>query len=146
MADLKVVYGMGRSEINKLLGMGIRTTSALLTKGAMPQNRRDLAQKMGIDAQSVLEWVIWSDFFRIKGMRAEYVQLLQAAGVDALQALGFQKPQELYRHLCNVNDKKRVLEKIPSLAEVERWVKQAQELPPVVWFDGMYCLGIYRGA
>lgn len=142
MPYLKIVNGIGRKNVDKLREIGIETTSTLLDKAALPAKRVDLASKLKIDTALILKWVIYSDFFRIKGMRSKYVELLQAADIDTVQVLALYEPEELYDILLSVNTEKNLVGKMPSLKQLQNWIIQAGELPAVIWFDGMYCRGI----
>lgn len=146
MPNLKRVNGtIGRNYVEKLDQMGIETTSMLLRKGALPEKRIELAEKLGLNPSKILKWVIYCDFFRLKGMKPEYVDLLQAAGIATVQGIMGYDYEDLARKLSSVDAEKRLVSKLPSRKQVISWIAQAQELPGLIWFDGMYCLGLGRG-
>lgn len=139
---LETADGIGRDQIDKLRKMGIETTSMLLERGTLPRERKKIAKILGVSPSLVLEWVVYSDFFRIKGMKREYVRLLQDAGVATVQELAMCDSEDLLKKLAGVNAEKRLLRRLPSRDQLKRWISQAKGLPSVIWFEGMYCCGL----
>lgn len=132
MAKLSQVEGIGTSYAKKLVDAGIKTTQALLDKGATPKGRREMAEATGISEKIILEWVNHVDLFRIKGVGEEYADLLEAAGVDTVPELARRNPQNLHQKLIEVNEEKELVRQAPSKAAVENWVEQAKDLPRVI--------------
>jgi predicted flap endonuclease-1-like 5' DNA nuclease len=97
MAKLTKVEGIGEIYAEKLQEAGIRTTQALLEKGASPQGRREIAEKTDISGTLILRWVNRVDLFRIKGVGEEYSDLLEAAGVDTVPELAQRNPENLHQ-------------------------------------------------
>ncbi|HOM58050.1 MAG TPA: DUF4332 domain-containing protein [Candidatus Latescibacteria bacterium] len=129
MANLVEVEGIGEAYAKKLAAAGIRTTDALLAKGATPEGRKEIAAKSGISAKMILEWVNHVDLFRIKGVGQEYADLLEAAGVDTVPELAQRKPGNLVEKMAEVNKKKKLVRQLPVETQVARWIAQAKELP-----------------
>jgi predicted flap endonuclease-1-like 5' DNA nuclease len=69
------------------------------------------------------------DLFRIDGVGEEYADLLEAAGVDTVPELAQRNPAHLHPTLVEVNQEKRLVRRVPSMAEVQDWVAQAKGLP-----------------
>jgi len=129
MANLVEVEGIGETYAKKLAAAGIKTTDALLAKGATPEGRKEIAAKSGISAKMILEWVNHVDLFRIKGVGQEYADLLEAAGVDTVPELAQRKPGNLVEKMAEVNKKKKLVRQLPVETQVARWIAQAKELP-----------------
>ncbi|HPC45932.1 MAG TPA: DUF4332 domain-containing protein [Candidatus Latescibacteria bacterium] len=129
MANLVEVEGIGETYAKKLAAAGIKTTDALLAKGATPEGRKEVAAKSGISAKMILEWVNHVDLFRIKGVGQEYADLLEAAGVDTVPELAQRKPGNLVEKMAEVNKKKKLVRQLPVETQVARWIAQAKELP-----------------
>jgi len=129
MANLVEVEGIGETYAKKLAAAGIKTTDALLAKGATPEGRKEVAAKSGISAKMILEWVNHVDLFRIKGVGQEYADLLEAAGVDTVPELAQRKPGNLVEKIAEVNKKKKLVRQLPVETQVARWIAQAKELP-----------------
>jgi hypothetical protein len=67
MTNLLEIEGVGEAYRQKLAAAGIKTTEALLDKGASPKGRKEIADKSGIGEGLILQWVNHIDLFRIKG-------------------------------------------------------------------------------
>lgn len=126
--------GIGPVYAAKLQEIGINTIEALLEAGATPQGREELAEKTGISKSLILEWVNLADLYRIKGVGEEYSDLLEEAGVDTVVELAQRNPENLYEKLLAVNDEKKLVRRVPGLAEVQDWVEQAKALPRVITY------------
>ena len=106
----------------------------MLKAGATPKDREEISEKTGIDKSLILEWVNLADLYRIKGVGEEYSDLLEEAGVDTVVELAQRNPENLYEKLLAVNAEKKLVRRVPSLAEVQDWVEQAKALPRVVTY------------
>lgn len=129
MVNLVKVEGIGEIYAQKLEEAGISTTQALLTKGASPQGRKEIAEKTGISGKLILRWVNHVDLFRVKGVSEEYADLLEVAGVDTVPELSQRNPGNLYQKLVEVNLEKKLVRRLPSEIQVKDWVEQAKQLP-----------------
>lgn len=132
MTAILEVEGIGEAYAKKLLKIGIKTVEKLLAEGATPKGRKGIADKTGIAESLVLEWVNHVDLFRIKGVASEYSDLLEEAGVDTVVELGNRNPANLYKMMLETNQKKDLVRKMPTEAQVKNWVDQAKKLPRVV--------------
>jgi predicted flap endonuclease-1-like 5' DNA nuclease len=132
MAKLTKVEGIGEFYAQKLQGVGVTTTDALLKQGATPNGRNEIAEKTGISGKLILEWVNHVDLFRIKGVGEEYADLLEEAGVDTVPELAQRNPETLYQKLLEVNGEKKLVRQLPSQTQVQSWVDQAKNLPRVI--------------
>jgi predicted flap endonuclease-1-like 5' DNA nuclease len=134
MAKLSKVEGIGEFYAQKLRAAGVRTTQALLEKGASPQGRTEIAEKTGISGKLILEWVNHVDLFRIKGVGEEYSDLLEEAGVDTVPELSQRNPEHLHQKLVAVNQEKKLVRQLPTRSQVSDWVEQAKRLPRVITY------------
>lgn len=136
MASTKIVNieGIGPTYKEKLGGIGITTVEELLEKGASPAGRQSLADSTGISEKLILEWVNLADLFRIDGIGEEYSDLLEEAGVDTVPELAQRAPENLHKKLEEVNTAKNLVNRVPSLSAVQKWVEQAKSLPRVVTY------------
>lgn len=129
---IEQVEGIGAAYAKKLSEVGIKTTAALLKAGKTAKGRKELADKTGISAKMILEWVNHADLFRIKGVGGEYADLLEAAGVDTVPELAQRNGKNLFDKMTEVNAKKKLVRRVPPQVTVEGWVSQAKELPRVI--------------
>ena len=132
MTSIIDVEGIGQQYKKKLAAAGIRTTEALLKRGATPKGRKEIEEATGIGHKLVLEWVNLADLFRVKGIGEEYSDLLEEAGVDTVVELAQRKPDNLYEKMLQVNEKKKLVRRPPALSMVKDWVAQAKKMPRVV--------------
>ena len=129
MTSLKMIEGIGEGSAAKLLAAGMATTEALLNKGATPEGREQIATETGIDVKTILEWVNRADLFRIKGVAEEYSDLLENSGVDTVPELAQRNPTNLLVKMTAVNAEKKLVRRLPTQNEVNRWVEHAKVLP-----------------
>jgi predicted flap endonuclease-1-like 5' DNA nuclease len=134
MAPIKKIEGIGEKYTKQLKMIGIGTTQALLEQGASAKGRQEIAEKSGIGEKLVLEWVNRADLFRVKGVGEEYSDLLEASGVDTVVELAQRKAENLYEKMVTVNQEKKLVRKLPTLAQVASWVDQSKKLPRVVTY------------
>ena len=111
---------------------GIRTTIGLLRLAKTPKQRLKIAAKIGADDRCVLGWVTAADRMRVKGVGWEYAELLAAAGVKTVNELKFRNPQKLVDQMAEANQKRKLVQLLPSVKAVERWIESAKRLPSVI--------------
>ena len=128
------IEGIGPAYAEKLAKAGIKTTAALLNKGASPESRQDIEAKTGIGHALILEWVNLADLYRIKGVGSEYSDLLEEAGVDTVVELSNRVPDNLLQKMKEANAAKNLVNKMPGVKQVKKWVDQAKKLPRVVTY------------
>ncbi len=128
MPSIEQISGIGPVYGEKLRSVGIRTTEALLRAGATPEGREELAEKVGVSADRILEWVNRADLMRITGIGEQYSDLLEAAGVDSVLELAQRSPENLYQKLVEVNAEKHLVRRLPTQETVAAWIEQAKTL------------------
>ena len=134
MGSIDTIEGIGVKNATRLRKNRIRTTEALLKKGATRAGRRAIASATGLTSKQILEWVNRADLMRVKGVGEEYSDLLEAAGVDTVKELRNRKPENLLARMVEINKSKRLVRRLPTIAMVERWVGHAGELDPIVTY------------
>lgn len=132
MSDVAVVEGIGEVYGAKLKAVGIGTTKKLLVRGASRAGRQKIENDSGIGGALILRWVNHLDLFRIRGVAAQYAELLEASGVDSVPELSHRIAANLHAKMVEVNAHKKLVRKLPTLNQVADWVQQAKELPKVV--------------
>ena len=134
MANLLDIEGVGDKYAGKLRAAGITTTQKLLEMGSSSKGRKEIADKTGIGDALILEWVNHVDLFRITGVGEEYADLLEEAGVDTIPELAQRKPENLYKKMVEVNNRKKLVRRMPIQSQVADWIKQAKGLPRVITY------------
>ncbi len=135
MAYYKIsdIEGIGPVYAEKLAKAGVKSIRGLLIAGATKKGRDEIARKSGLDVSLVLKWVNMADLFRVKGIGSEYSELLEKAGVDTVKELRNRKAENLTAKMAEVNSQSKKLVRIlPAKVKVERWIKEAAKLEPVV--------------
>ncbi|MEJ2281487.1 MAG: DUF4332 domain-containing protein [Candidatus Bathyarchaeota archaeon] len=127
--DIEEIQGIGSTYGKKLKDQGIMTTDGLLSSGSSPNSRKQLAEKTGISEKLILEWVNIADLLRINGVGQDYSDLLKEAGVNTVVELGRRNADNLHEKIININEKKLLVKKLPSLNQVNEWIEQAKSLP-----------------
>jgi predicted flap endonuclease-1-like 5' DNA nuclease len=132
MANIEDIEGIGPAFATKLRASGIPTVEALLERGASTKGRQEIEEATGISGQQILRWVNHADLFRIKGVAAEYAELLEAAGVDSVPELAQRSPANLQQRMAETNEQKKLTRRVPTEAQITAWVTEAKTLPRVV--------------
>lgn len=132
MASIDSIECIEIKEATRLRKNGVRTTEALLKKAGTRRGRKDLATAAGLGDREVLDWVNRADLMRVKGIGAEYSDLLEAAGVDTVKELKTRSPAALTKRMGTINSKKKLVRRLPTETMVERWVSEAKKLKPAV--------------
>lgn len=134
MASIETIEGIGNKYGAKFRAAGVRSTGALLKRGANPKGRAELASATGFSNHQILEWTNRADLMRVKGVGEEYSDLLEAAGVDTVKELRNRNAQNLAKTMASVNVRKKLVRRVPGRSMVERWVADAKKLPPVMTY------------
>jgi predicted RecB family nuclease len=111
-----------------LKSVGIRSTARLLEAARTVRGRKMLAIKTGFDEKQLLCWANVADRMRVKGIRKEYAELLQAAGVDTVKDLKYRNPGNLAKAMAEANRKRKMVSMLPSQKVVGNWIKNAKTL------------------
>lgn len=128
------IEGIGPAYAAKLTKAGIRSVEALMKRGASKKGRNEIATITGISHTLILEWVNLADLFRVKGIGSEYSDLLEEAGVDTVVELSKRVADNLYHKMIEVNKAKNLVNKMPGIKQVKKWINQAKKLPKVVTY------------
>ena len=128
------IEGIGPVYAQTLLAVGIKTTAELLEQGKSRKGREELVEKTGISATLMLKWVNMADMMRISGVGEEYSELLEKAGVDTVKELRNRLPEHLHQAMIEANEIHKLVRRLPHLSEVEKWVKEAKEVEPIMTY------------
>jgi predicted RecB family nuclease len=130
MTRIDQVAGISHKDATKLRKAGVRTSMGLIDTDR--KGRADLAAATGLDPRDIQLWVNHSDLLRVRGVGAEYAELLTAAGVDTLRDLRRRNPTALLAKIIGLNGSSRVVQRLPTEAMVEVWIEAAKEIDPSV--------------
>lgn len=132
MARIDQVAGITHKDATKLRKHGVRTSKGLIEAAASRKDRADLSDATGIDPRDLQQWINHSDLMRVKGVGAEYAELLVAAGVDTLRDLRRRNPTALLAKIIGLNGDSKVVQRLPTESMVEGWIEAARGLDPSV--------------
>jgi predicted flap endonuclease-1-like 5' DNA nuclease len=131
---LENIEGIGQAYGAKLRKGGVGSITSLLSQGKTPAGRKEIAKKTGLSPKLILTWINHADLKRIRGVERQYSELLEAAGVDTVVELAQRRADNLLEKMMDVNKKKKILRRPPTLSMVEDWIKQAKKLPRAVHY------------
>ncbi|MBF0586816.1 DUF4332 domain-containing protein [Prosthecochloris sp. N3] len=134
MKKISEIEGIGPAFAKKFEDCGIPTEEELLKQGCDRKGRKTIATETGLDEKQVLKWVNRADLSRVKGIGAEYSDLLEEAGVDTIPELAQRNAEHLHAKLEEINEQKKLVRKMPTLSQVTDWIAQAKELPRVITY------------
>lgn len=126
------VEGIGNVNAKKLVEAGINTVDDLLQKAKTPAGRKTLEETTGISGKSILKWTNHADLIRINGVGPQFSELLEAAGVDTVKELKHRVADNLQQKLEEINNKRNLVNRVPSVSEVQKMIDQAKELPAIM--------------
>lgn len=132
MASISAIRAIGQRDATKLRKGRIRTTEALLEQASSRRGRADVSARIGIATTDLLKWAHQADLMRVKGIGAEYADLLTATGVDTIKALRRRNAQNLMASLTQVNGRRRRVQRLPTVDMIQGWIDAANELEPSV--------------
>jgi PAS domain S-box-containing protein len=132
--QIEKIEGIGTVYARKLLEVGVKTTDDLLNQGKSRKGREELVEKTGISSLLILKWVNMADLMRIRGIGEEYSELLERAGVDTVKELRNRNPNNLYEAMAQANESLKLVRRLPTLSDVESWVKEAKESEPFMTY------------
>jgi predicted flap endonuclease-1-like 5' DNA nuclease len=128
------IEGIGPAYSSKLEKTGISTVDALLKKGCTKAGRKSIATESGIDEGKILDFVNMADLVRIKGIGSQFAELLKVSGVDTVKELRNRNAENLHSKLCEVHAEKKVTRVVPGEGQIEGFIEQAKNLPPMVTY------------
>ncbi len=132
MARVSDVAGVGHKDATKLRKSGIRTGKGLIAAASTRRGRTELSKATGVQPKDLQLWVHHADLLRVRGVGAEYAELLVSAGVDTLRDLRRRNPTALVAKIIGMNGAHKVVSRLPTESMVEGWIESAKGLEPSI--------------
>ncbi len=132
MARIDQVAGVGQKQATRLRKAGLRTSRGLIETASTRRGRTEVAKATGLSPKDLQLWVHHADLLRVRGVGAEYAELLVAAGVDTLRDLRRRNPTALLAKIISLNGSIRVVDRLPTEAMVDGWIVAAGDLEPSI--------------
>lgn len=132
MARVDQVAGVDHKQATKLRKAGVRTSNGLIDKASTRRGRSELSKATGLNPRDLQAWVQHADLLRVRGVGAEYAELLVAAGVDTVRDLRRRNPTALLAKMIGLNGSRKIVSRLPTESMVESWIESAGELEPSI--------------
>lgn len=132
MASIAAIRSIGHRDATRLRKARVRTTDALLQQADTRTGRADVSRRTGIPTADLLKWAQQADLMRINGIGSEYADLLAVAGVDTIKALRRRNAANLMVAMTQVNTKRRLVQRLPTVEMVQVWIDDANTMEPIV--------------
>ena len=125
---IREIKGLDDAVREKLEAEGIKTVEQLLEQTNNGPRKGALAKKVGIPSSQLTELINRADLMRLKGVGTEMANLLEECGVDSCKELQHRTAANLHAKLKATNDEKKITHHAPTLAQVEAWIQEAEQL------------------
>ena len=106
---------------------GIQTTEHLLSASLTAAAREKLASRVELSPGEILDLARQCELLQIRGVGPKVVRLLEAAGVEGVDALARSDAKKLLAKIEKVNASSKITEINPSIEIVSYWVKEAMK-------------------
>ncbi|TAE32543.1 MAG: DUF4332 domain-containing protein [Cytophagales bacterium] len=127
--NLGELKGITDAVLNMLKAQGLGNSDELLDVAKTPEGRKELSQTIGVNATVILDLANRADLARVKGIGRVYSDLMEEAGVDTVVELAQRVPANLHAKLIEINARRQLTQRPPSLDQVANFVDQAKSLP-----------------
>lgn len=132
MTQLAEIESIGRFFSEKLAFAGVTCVEELLLAAATRDGRSQLIRVTGLTNRMLIYWVNKADLARVRGIGTEYLELLEVAQIETLVDLSFCNAELLREKFVELNNRKRLVRVVPTIASIHYWIEQAKTLPRVV--------------
>jgi len=127
--NLGELKGITDAVLNMLKAQGLGNSDELLDVAKTPEGRKELSLTIGVNAAILLDIANRADLARVKGIGRVYSDLMEEAGVDTVKELAQRVPANLHARLIEINAKRQLTQRPPSIDQVANFVHQAKSLP-----------------
>jgi hypothetical protein len=103
--------------------VGIATFDELLSKTGEKKEMDELALRLLVPRELLIQWVEKARLVQLKGLGVENVRLLEGVGIDSISALAKEDPEVLYDKIEQVSREGAP----PQEAKIRIWVREAKK-------------------
>lgn len=121
-------YGLDPATWQRLAAAQISSVEHLLARTCTPTQRYHLARQLGVSVGRLARWVVRADLMRLSDLQSAQAYLLELCGVGSCQELQYRLSGRLYARMQQINNEQMVLDMLPSMEQLERWMTEAGEL------------------
>jgi hypothetical protein len=120
---LKDAYWIEPQYRRELPKVGIATLDDLLSKTREKKERDELALRLLIPKELLIQWMEKAQLVQLNGLGIENLRVLEAVDISSISALAQEDPEKLYQKIFEVVQG-RVL---PRKAKIRIWVREARK-------------------
>jgi predicted RecB family nuclease len=120
LEDAYWIESQYRLELSKV---GITTLDELLQKTTDKKERDELALRLLIPKEVLIQWAEKAKLVQFKGLGAENLRILEGVGIHSISDLAKEDPQELYEKIKQAFQG-RVF---PRKAKIRIWIREAMK-------------------
>ena len=128
MNSIDSINGMTHTEATKLRRARVRTTVTFLQIASTRSGRALLTKETGITSPKLLHWAKRAELMKIKNLGKDYADLLEAVGVESVSDLKRRNPESLHEMMNVINKRKKIVDRMPSLKRVTRWIDESKDI------------------
>ncbi len=128
MNSIDSINGMTHTEATKLRRARVRTTVTFLQIASTRSGRALLTKETGITSPKLLHWAKRAELMKIKNLGKDYADLLEAVGVESVSDLKRRNPESLHEMMNVINKRKKIVDRMPSLKRVTRWIDDSKDI------------------
>lgn len=88
----------------------------------------------GLPETQLLKWVNMADLMQISGVGKQYVELLEAAGVNTIEELCSRDAEHLFAKFEETNASRNFAKTTPAAKVVQGWIDQAKSMPAKITY------------
>jgi hypothetical protein len=118
--------------VDKLASIGIRTVNQLLNVSKTRRDREILAEKSGVDIDSILELVKMSNLSRLPGLKKVRCRLYYEGGLDTLAKIAALEAGEIRKILSEFVESSGFEGSPPTEGEAQASITMARFLPEII--------------
>lgn len=111
-----------RKELPKV---GIFTLDDLISKTTQKKERDELALRLLIPKEDLIQWIERSRLAQLKGLGIENLKLLEEVGIHSVSVLAEEDPEKLHMKMGNTIQGRT----LPNKAKIRIWIREAKKFP-----------------
>ncbi len=120
---LKDAYWIEPRYRMELPKVGIANLDDLLSKNRDKDERDELALRLLIPREELIQWIEKAQLVQLKGLGTENLRLLEGADVHSVSALAMEDPEGLHQKMEGVYQGRT----IPKKTKIRIWIREAQK-------------------
>lgn len=129
---LKQFEWISDDTIKKLEKEGIKNTQQLYELVLTRKSRKDLADKLCMNENELLELTKQTDLSRIQWVNPTFARVLYEAGYDTIQKVQKANYENLYKKIIEINEKRNLYKGSIGLNDMKICIEAAKEVIPEV--------------